>query len=268
MINLDAYFARISYTGPRTPALSTLCAIHALHPAAIPFENLDPLLGRPVQLDLTALQGKLVATRRGGYCFEHNTLLKAVLEALGIAVTGLAARVLWRAPPGRPHSPRTHMVLRVDFDDGPWLADVGFGGYLFAAPLRLIPGLEQATPSGVLRLVQSDAGNTLQVRLGPSWQDLYRFTAEPQMPIDYEVANWFTSTHPASLFRTNLLMERLTPRMRISLFNTRLTRRHADGRVEEELLLAPEDLARTLAAEFDLDPPAGPAVLLARLPPP
>ncbi len=268
MIDLDAYFARIGYTGPRTPTPTTLAALHALHPAAIPFENLDPLLGRPVLLDLAALQAKLVGSRRGGYCFEHNTLLKAALEALGVTVTGLAARVVWRAPPDRPHSPRTHMVLKVEFDDGTWLADVGFGGHLVAAPLRLVPDIEQTTPSGVLRLVQTDTGTTLQARLGAAWEDLYCFTSEAQVPIDYEVANWFTSTHPASLFRNNLLMERLTPQVRVSLFNTRLTRRHADGRVEEEILITPDELAFVLAADFDLDPPAAASVLLARLPPP
>lgn len=267
MIDLDAYFARIGYAGPRTPALATLHALHALHPAAIPFENLDPLLGRPVRLDLAALQAKLVAGRRGGYCFEHNTLFRAVLERLGLAVTGLAARVLWLSMPDGSPNPRTHMVLRVEAGGETWLADVGFGGHLFGAPLRFIAGLEQPTASGPMRLVQDDAAVTLQLRRAAGWKDVYRFTLEPQLPIDYEVANWYTSAHPASLFRSNLLMERLTPRARISLFNTRLVRQHADGRVEEEALTGPDALARALAVDFDLAPPADAAMLFARLPP-
>ena len=81
MLDTDAYFARIGYEGKASVDLATLSALHALHPAAIVFENLDPLLGRPVPLDLAALQAKLVTGRRGGYCFEQNTLFKAVLEA-------------------------------------------------------------------------------------------------------------------------------------------------------------------------------------------
>ena len=77
-----------------TPRWNTLRALHALHPAAIPFENFDPLLGRPVLLDLAALQDKLVRRKRGGYCFEHNTLFRAALEGLGFTVTSLASRVL------------------------------------------------------------------------------------------------------------------------------------------------------------------------------
>src|SRR5262245_7642218 len=94
-IDLDAYCERIGYTGPRTPTLATLSAIHALHPRAIAFENLDPLLRRSVKLDAAALEAKLVEGGRGGWCFEQNGLFKLVLEALGFRVTGLGGRVLW-----------------------------------------------------------------------------------------------------------------------------------------------------------------------------
>jgi len=266
MIDLDAYFARIDYAGPGDASLATLSAIHALHPAAIPFENLDPLLGRPVPLDLEALQEKMLRRRRGGYCFEQNTLLKAVLEGLGFSVTGLAARVLWMLPPDRPPNPRTHMLLKLDLADGAYIADVGFGGFLVAAPLKLVADLEQPTPAGPLRLTQTGAGFTVQARIGSAWQDLYRFTLEPQFPIDYDVANWFTSTHPNSRFRNNLLMERLTPEVRISLFNQRLVRRFADGRVEKAHVASADGLGRILAAEFELEPPVDAASLFARLP--
>lgn len=267
MLDLNAYLARIGYAGPRNADRATLRAIHALHPAAIPFENLDPLLGRPVPLDLDALQRKLVSGRRGGYCFEHNTLLGAALEALGFAVTSLAARVLWMRPPDQPTA-RTHMVLKVDLDDGAYVADVGFGGYIAGAPLKLAADGEQSAPGGGLRLVRTDSAFTLQAWLAPAWQGAYRFTLEPQLPVDYEVANWFTAAHPASLFRNNLLIERLTPASRISLFNRRLTRRYADGRVEETILAGPDELGQALAADFGLDSPADAATLFARLPSP
>jgi arylamine N-acetyltransferase len=92
-LDLGAYFRRIGYEGPAAPDLATLRAIQRRQVGAIPFENLDPLTGRPVRLDLPSLEAKLVQGRRGGYCFELNSLLKAALEALGFAVIGLAARV-------------------------------------------------------------------------------------------------------------------------------------------------------------------------------
>jgi hypothetical protein len=125
-IDLDAYFARVGYQGPRAPTLDTLRALHRLHPAAIAFENLDPLLKRPVRLDVGALMDKLVHAHRGGYCYEHNIFFQAVLRAIGFTVASLAARVQWNVPPDTD-TPRYHMLLRIDLVDGPYIADVGFG---------------------------------------------------------------------------------------------------------------------------------------------
>ena len=136
-IDLDAYLARIGYDGPRTVELSTLRALHALHPAAIPFEAIDVLLDRGVDLAPQAVDAKLIHGRRGGYCFEQNSLFARVLTALGFQVEGLAARVRWNMAPDAPAQPRTHMVNRVEIDGVSWLADVGFGGCVLPAPLRM-----------------------------------------------------------------------------------------------------------------------------------
>jgi N-hydroxyarylamine O-acetyltransferase len=267
-IDLDAYLRRIGYAGPREPTLEVLASLHALHPAAIPFENLDPLLGRPVSLELEALQAKLVGQRRGGYCFEQNALFRAGLEALGFAVTPLIARVVWMAPPDRPLGGRNHMLLRVDLPEGPYIADVGFGGQLASAPLKLVADLEQPTTEAPFRLVVVSDGYFLETRLPAGWTALYRFTLEPAEASDYEVSNWYTSTHPSFLLTTNLLAERLTPQVRLSLFNTSLTRRYPDGRAEVVALSSPETLAAVLETEFNLAPPVDPAALFARLPSP
>jgi N-hydroxyarylamine O-acetyltransferase len=265
-IDLDAYFTRIGYGGPREPSLATLGALHALHPAAIAFENLDPLLGRPVMLDLEAVQAKLVGRRRGGYCFEQNALFRAVLEALGFAITPLIARVVWMAPPERPLGARSHMLLKVDLPEGPYIADVGFGGHLFPAPLRLEPNLEQTAGPSSLRLVPDGDALVLQTRLPTGWTPMYRFTLERAELADYESGNWYTSTHPASLFTSNLLAERLTPEVRTSLFNTRLTRRFSDGRVEDLVIGDADALARVLEQDLGLAPPADAASIFARFP--
>ncbi|MEI4902561.1 arylamine N-acetyltransferase, partial [Klebsiella pneumoniae] len=78
---------------------------------SIPFENLDPLLRRPMRLDAASLEQKLVRGGRGGYCFEQNLLLRHALEGIGFTVAGLAARVVWNQPEGAI-LPRTHMLLR------------------------------------------------------------------------------------------------------------------------------------------------------------
>ncbi len=256
MLDLDAYFTRIGYNGPRQPTLAVLQAIHALHPAAIPFENLDPLLSRPVDLDLATLQTKLVQQKRGGYCFEHNALFRAVLEGLGFAVTGLIARVLWRAPPDRPLAARSHMLLSVALEGEIYIADVGFGGLLADAPLRFAPDFEQSPGTETMRFKHSCHGYTLQALLASDWQDVYGFTLDPQVAADYTVANWFTATHPQSRFRNALMVERLLPAMRISLANRKMTHRYRDGRVEYRLLVSADELHRTLIEQFDIEPPA------------
>ena len=162
---LTEYLERIGIEGPVKPDLATLTAIHAAHVDAIPFEALDPFLGRPVNLDLVDLQEKILRNRRGGYCFEQNTLLKAALEAIGFSVTGLAGRVRWMAPPDSPLGPRTHLLLRIELPEGPYLADVGFGHLTPTAPLILARDQPQPTEHEDYRLRPSGSETLLQVRL-------------------------------------------------------------------------------------------------------
>src|SRR5690349_17132119 len=145
MVDLDAYFARIGYAGPRDASLATLRALHALHPATIPFEAIDCLLDRGIDISPTAVDAKLIHGRRGGYCFEHNSLFTRVLTALGFEVEGYAARVRWNAPPDAPAQPRTHHVLKVRAEGQDWFVDVGFGGCVLTAPLRFVENQVQAT---------------------------------------------------------------------------------------------------------------------------
>ena len=260
-VDLAAYFRRIGFTGEAKPDLPTLRALHALHPVAIPFENLDPLLGRPVRLDLESLQSKLVGQRRGGYCFEQNALLRAVLEAIGFAVTPLAGRVQWMRGPGDPETPRTHMLLLVDLPEGKFIADVGFGGYLLAAPLALERDIEQ----GALRLTGAGDDWLLQASLGEGRRNAYRFTLERQEQVDYELGNWFTATHPASPFPANLMAQRLTREGHVNLLNRRLTHRPRGVPPTERQLRDAGELEEVLATVFGIEPPAPSVDIWARL---
>jgi N-hydroxyarylamine O-acetyltransferase len=253
--DLGAYFARLGYGGPATPTFETLTALQAAQVAAIPFENLTPLLGHPVKLDLESLQAKLVASRRGGYCFELNALFRAALEAIGFEVTGLAARVLWMSPPDAPLSGRSHMLLKVDLADGAYLADAGFGAHLLDAPLRLQPGQEQSTPWARYRLTETGGGLTLEANLAGEWRANYLFNFDPAVAADYETYNWFTSTHPRSLFLNLLIAERLTATSRYNLVNTKLTERRRDGSALERTLGSANELGEVLDQVFGIETP-------------
>lgn len=254
--DLDAYFERIGYTGPRTAAFATLAAIHRHHAEAIPFENLDILLGRGIRLDLPALEQKLVRDRRGGYCFEHNGLLAAVLRALGFVVTPMLARVRWQVPAGVP-TPQTHMILRIDLGGRRWLADAGFGAIGLLAPIELDTADEQGAAPELRRLVPHGRHLLQQVRFGGDWHDVYLFSLDEAHPIDFDVGNWFTSTHPQSRFRQNLMVARADGDRRLSLQNRELTIRHRNGGADKRILADPAELLAVLADHFGLRFPAG-----------
>lgn len=249
--DIDAYFARIGYTGLRDASLETLESLHLLHPQAIPFENLDPFLGHPVRLDLASLQEKIVARGRGGYCFEHNLIFMHVLKALGFAVSGLAARVLW-GQPDDAITARSHMLLRVELDGRTYIADVGFGGLTLTAPLLLRPGLEQKTPHETFRMVETGDHFRLQANVGGDWRTVYRFDMQQNYEVDYSVSNHFLSTHPTSHFLSSVIAARALPGRRYALRNNRLSTHHLGGRTKQMEIATAAELADVLEGPLEI----------------
>lgn len=249
---LSAYLDRIGLAAPPRPTADGLAELHLAHATHVPFENIDVLLRRPIRLDPESLHRKLVRDRRGGYCFEQNALLAGVLERFGFRVTRLAARVRYRAS---RLLPRTHMLLAVECDGGTWLADVGFGGSGLLVPMRLEAGLEQRQFRWSYRVVREGGNWVLQAGRGGEWQDYYAFTLEPQEPVDYEVANYYVSTHPDSAFTRTLAVQIPTPERRHILRNRELTTDHGD-RVETRTV-ADDELPDLLAGVFGLTVPPG-----------
>ena len=258
-LDLNAYFERIGYAGLREPTLEVLRALHRLHPAAIAFENLTPLMGDPVSLDIADLQAKLVRGERGGYCYEQNGLFKAVLTALGFHVQGLGARVRWGAAEDAPPRPRSHMALKVDLPEGGFIADVGFGGITLSAPLALQTRAAQPTPHEPFRLAEAADGQfDLQVEASPgAWRTLYRFDLVPHLDVDYEPMNWFTATHATSPFPVSLMAARALPDRRLALSNARYTVRELGQAPVERTLTSLTELGQVLSEDFGVALPSG-----------
>lgn len=249
MVDLDAYFARIGYDGPRTPTLEVLGALHARHTASIVFEDIDVQLDRGVDIAPEAVDAKLIGARRGGYCYEQNGLFKRVLETLGFQVEGLLGRVQWMSPLDPPRG-RTHMALRVTIDGEPWLADVGFGSAL-PGPIRFDLDGPQHTAHEDYRMVDVGAERRLEALIGEVWEPVYQLGPEAQLDVDYIQPNWFSSTHPTSNFRQNLIIARTTPTMRYNLLNNRLTIRTPGAAADKQVLTARE-IAEAAADVFGL----------------
>jgi N-hydroxyarylamine O-acetyltransferase len=256
LLELDAYLSRIGYRGPVAPTLDTLHGLMSAHVQAVPFENLDILLGRGVDLSPASLQRKLVTARRGGYCFEQNGLLLLVLQQIGFDVRPLSARVRYQRP--RDYTPaRTHLLLKVTIDNEPWMADVGVGGLSLSSPIRFDRVGEQPTAHEPRRLVHEDGRVFLQVRFGDEWHDVLEFTGEEMPAIDRELANWYTSAHPQSHFRNRLIAARaLADGGRLTLVNRELSTRLRDGSVSSVIIESPGELLQVLEREFGLDLPS------------
>lgn len=210
----DDYLARVGLTSAGPPHLDTLRQLHAAHVAAIPFENLDILLGRSIHLDIDHLRDKLLARGRGGYCFEQNTLFLAVLRKMGFTAVPMEARVRTGSTVLRP---RTHMVLVVEVDGRPWLADVGFGGEGLLEPVAFGGEPSVCSAGHTHRVVEDRHLRVLQLRRGSEWEDQYAFALNPVHLVDFEVANWYTSTHPQSPFVRTLTVQRTTRAIRYVL---------------------------------------------------
>ncbi|MDX3538171.1 arylamine N-acetyltransferase [Streptomyces sp. MB09-01] len=255
-LDLDAYLARIGLQENARegrelrPDLATLYAVHRAHTAAIPFESLDVLLGRPVALDVKSIEDKLVHAGRGGYCYEQNSLLAAALERIGFEVSGRGARNRTR---GDSLLAVTHAVLVVTVDGEPWLCDAGFGHQGPREPVPLgRPGVAVEQGEWTYRVREEEDGVLVLCLLrGGTWRDLYAFSPQRYHPVDYVLLNHYSSTHPHSSFVGRLVVHHPGGSVRRALVGRELTLLHPDGRAERRTVGA-DDLLAVLDREFGL----------------
>lgn len=158
------------------------------------------------------------------------------------------------------------MLIRVDLPEGPYLADVGFGGCLLDAPLQLRADIEQRTAMGTFRLTQSDGMFLLSAKQPAGWRAIYAFNLEAQLPADYDIGNWYTSTHPGVIFANMLLLERLSHDKRYQLVNRRFIVEARDGEViSERIIASAAELGQVLDETFNVKPPVPVEEIFTRL---
>jgi N-hydroxyarylamine O-acetyltransferase len=252
--DLDAYLARIGWTGSRRPTLETLTGLTRAHITRIPFENVDVLLGRGIRIDLDSIVAKMVVAGRGGYCFEHGTLFQAALEQLGFSLTAHAARVVVIVP--RDQSPRTHMFLIVGINGERFVVDPGFGGHTAVVPVPLRDGVDVRDGGDRHRMVRHPDGEwVLEAEINGTMTPLWMSTLEPQLPIDFQLANHWVATAAASPFVNRLMLRALTPGGRTSVMNRDVTVLSA-GKAEKYQLADRQALRALLGEHFGFDLPA------------
>jgi N-hydroxyarylamine O-acetyltransferase len=256
-MNLSAYLQRIGFAGEPDVSLATLQRIVLRHICSIPFENLDVLLNRGISLEDDTIEQKLVHNRRGGYCFEQNSLLLRALQAIGFSATPLSARVRLKAPRDFV-PPRTHLFVRVDLDGIPWMVDCGIGSLAPTAPIRLdLLDAEQPSTHEARRIVRDERLPSPhyfhQAKLADEWADVNEFTLEEMPRIDREIGNWWTSTNPGSKFRQNLMVALARPDgTRLSILNHEFTHRRGAEILERFEIADGDQLLEVLSDRFGL----------------
>ncbi len=246
-VDLDAYLTRVGYEGDVAADLSTLRRLHTAHVDAIPFDNLDALLGRAaVPLDLDSVQEKIVRQGRGGWCLEQVVLMAAVLDRIGFTFTAFAGRTRIRT--GNRFGPALHVALLVDVEGERWLHDVSFGAHGLHEPIRFA-GNARLDGDFSFDLVREPSGEHVLRFLRPEGPaELYGFTTDVRYPSDFELLNHFCLTHPRSPFNHRMILQRTRPEVRHLLVGTSLTelRPGAPATVREldetEALSAPEQI--------------------------
>ncbi len=246
---LKSYFTRIQTEFVHGNSVENLQLLVKHHTRRIPFENLNPLLNLPVKLDLDSLTEKIIYGGRGGYCFEQNLLFMEVLKTLGFEVKPLAARV---NSSGETMHPRTHMLLVVKTKEARFLTDVGFGGMTPAAPLLFQTGLVQKTPHTTYRILEENGCYSLQALQDKTWKNQYEFDFQRQFPVDFQMANWYTSTYPDSHFKHQLSVARAGKDRRFGLRNNRLSVHYVNGETETKDLSTVKEIMDVLENIFKL----------------
>lgn len=250
---LKAYLQRISYSGSTEPVLEVLHAITKAHAQAIPFENLDVVLNRPILLSEEAILEKLVMKRRGGYCFEQNALMLNVLKHLGFNAKPLSARVRLRYATRDIVAPRTHLFVQVEIGKESYITDVGMGAASLTSALKLVTDIEQETAHDFRRIVKEGSVWYHQIRYGDVWQDACEFTLEEMPQLDREIANWYTSAHPQSHFKGSLMVAKaLDNGQRVTLQNYDLTYRSRNNETQKKHLQNKSEVIAALENDFGL----------------
>jgi N-hydroxyarylamine O-acetyltransferase len=230
-MDIASYLRRIEYDGPRDPSAATLRRLHRQHLFAVPFENLDIPLGRPILLDLVLIYQKIVTLHRGGFCYELNGLFGALLQELGFRVEMLSARV--RREDGGFGPEFDHMLLKVHLDE-PWLVDVGFGDS-FVDPIAFHAGGADQVNGHRYVVLPKDSEWQLLREDQKGHVPLYAFRDVPHELSEYRAMCEFHQHSPESHFSRSWICSRATPDGRVTIANMRLIVTHGSEREERDL---------------------------------
>ncbi|WP_431702614.1 arylamine N-acetyltransferase family protein [Pseudomonas sp. BR20] len=253
------YLQRLGYDSPPPPTLQTLRDLQLRHVCTFAFESLSTLLRLPVPIDLPSVEQKVLFEGRGGYCYELNQMFLALLQELGFDARGITGRVVMGGPP-EARTARTHRLSLVTLDGVRYVTDVGFGGMVPSSPLQLHTQAVQATAHEPYRLAlnEQEGSYTLWAEVAGEWRGLYVFDLQVQADIDYEIGNWYVSTHPGSPFLGQLKVARLAAGERHTLNNAHYAIHYLDRPSDKRVIQSADELLGVLGTTFGIRVPVHP----------
>ncbi len=234
-MHIESYLERIDYHGPIAATRAALAALQRAHMLTVPFENLDIVpLHQPIYLDEQSLWDKIVAHRRGGFCYELNGIFAWLLKQIGFQITYLNARVFGGNGGLGPDFDHLALLVRSKQQAGTWLADVGFGDS-FVEPLDFAEH-EHTEGSRAYRLENNSGGFiTWQQNYDGQWKRMYFFDLTPhRFPSEYEAACVYQQRSPETSFTRRSVVSRLTENGRITLERDKFIRTENGKRQETE----------------------------------
>lgn len=228
-MDIQSYLTRIGFTYSPEPTLQSLERLMKAHLYKVPFENIDVVEGRYIQLNTKKFFEKIVNRKRGGFCYELNGLFHELLSQLGYKVDLIAATV--KKKDGGWVFPNSH-AANIVYLDKPYLVDVGFGdSFIKPLPLRSKP---QRDASGLYRIQEVDNKLELQ-RYEGYWRTQYQFNLKPFTYDEFSEAAHFTQTSPDSMFTNGLIITKWLGDGRVTITDQDITITSNRSRTKRQL---------------------------------
>ena len=209
-MNTSLYLERIGMTSADVShTYEFLKALQQNHICTVPYENLDILNGKPIDLSKEALFDKIVTKHRGGYCFELNGAIMHLLRELGFETKSYFGRFL----KGETDIPvRRHRVIVTECGGKRYVVEVGIGIEAPRMPLLLEEGIEQECSNGSFYFTKDGfLGWVLNEKVDGEWKPYYALTEEEQLDIDYIQPSFYCEKHPESPFNKSPMVAIKTP---------------------------------------------------------
>jgi N-hydroxyarylamine O-acetyltransferase len=251
MLDDKNYLRRIGFEGDPKPDFETLSELQYKHFLAVPYENIDILRKIPISLEISDLYEKIVVNKRGGYCFELNTLFNWLLCEIGFKTITYFARFLF----GETQIPmRRHRIMRVEIFGEYYVADVGVGSITPERSLKLVEN-EETEVRGTLYKFEKEPvlGWVLHVFKKGAWQKLFSFTEDEQFEIDFVQPNFYCQYHEDSIFNKNNMAAIRTETGKYSIDGDIFKTSDAKGNIITEKKCEKDEIPAILKKYFGID---------------